>query len=50
MATMSELIDMEGKRIGRLTVLGYAGSKFRGRASRARELARAVNLRSSART
>jgi hypothetical protein len=26
---------MTNKRIGKLTVLGYAGSKFRGRASRA---------------
>lgn len=32
---MSRLIDMAGKRIGMLTVLGYAGSKFPGRASRA---------------
>jgi hypothetical protein len=35
MATMSKMIDMSGKRIGKLTVLGYAGSKFRGRAARA---------------
>jgi hypothetical protein len=32
---MSKLIDMSGRKIGKLTVLGYAGSKFRGRASRA---------------
>jgi hypothetical protein len=32
---MSKLIDMSGKRIGRLLVLSYAGSKFRGRAARA---------------
>jgi hypothetical protein len=29
------MVDMTGKRIGKLTVLGYAGSKFRGRAARA---------------
>jgi hypothetical protein len=32
---VSHVIDMTGLKIGRLTVLGYAGSKFRGRASRA---------------
>jgi hypothetical protein len=32
---MSRLIDMTGRKIGRLIVTGYAGSKFRGRAARA---------------
>jgi hypothetical protein len=32
---MSKMIEMEGQKIGKLLVLGYAGSKFRGRASRA---------------
>jgi hypothetical protein len=32
---MTKMIDMEGRKIGRLTVLGYAGSRFRGRAARA---------------
>jgi hypothetical protein len=30
-----KMIDMTGRKIGKLTVLGYAGSKFRGRAARA---------------
>jgi hypothetical protein len=32
---MSKMIDMSNQRFGKLLVLGYAGSKFRGRASRA---------------
>jgi hypothetical protein len=32
---MSKLIDMSGQRFGKLVVVGYAGSKFRGRAARA---------------
>jgi hypothetical protein len=32
---MSKMIDMEGKKVGKLTVLGYAGSRFRGRSAKA---------------
>jgi|SoimicmetaTmtHPA_FD_contig_31_6210091_length_397_multi_1_in_0_out_0_2 hypothetical protein len=32
---MSKLIDMSRQRFGKLVVVGYAGSKFRGRAARA---------------
>jgi hypothetical protein len=32
---MSKMIDMTGRQFGKLTVTGYAGSKYRGRASRA---------------
>jgi hypothetical protein len=32
---VTRMVDMTNKRVGKLTVLGYAGSKFRGRASRA---------------
>jgi hypothetical protein len=32
---MSKLIDMTGRKIGRLTVLSYSGSKFRGRSAKA---------------
>jgi hypothetical protein len=32
---MSKLIDMTGQKFGKLVVLGYAGSMFRGRAARA---------------
>jgi hypothetical protein len=29
------MVDMTGKKIGQLTVLSYAGSKFRGRSAKA---------------
>jgi hypothetical protein len=32
---VSHVIDMTGQKIGELTVIGYAGSRYRGRASRA---------------
>lgn len=32
---MTRMVDMTNKRVGKLTVLGCAGSKFRGRSAKA---------------